>query len=433
MKAVDVIASAVHNTFRSKLRTVLTVTAIFIGAFTLTMTTAVGAGVQGFIDTQVGAIGAPGVLAVTPAPVDGPADDGPAMYDPERATGGESVEGPPGMTTTGMNQTDLDAVAAVPGVTRVTPMVPLPVDSIEAAGEPGSEVYEFSLDLASGAFLPDLAAGAAVDDVAEPQVQLPADHIEPLGFADAEAAIGRSVTIGVTDAVGTRHSVVAVVAGVTNKGLMNLGPEANQALADAVLQVQRTGLVGDPEPVYLVANAYLDPASTPEEIEAVKVDLLAAGFQGSTVADQIGAFKTVIDVVTGVLNAFAMIALLAAGFGIVNTLLMSVQERTREIGLMKAMGMRSGEVFGLFSVEAVFIGFLGSALGAGAAILAGSVAAPLLAEGVFAGLPGLEIVRFEPLSVAVIVLLVMAIAFLAGTLPARRAARQHPIEALRYE
>jgi len=430
MRARDVVASAVQNTFRSKLRASLTVIAIFIGAFTLTMTSAIGAGISNFIDSQVGAIGAPGVLAVTPAPENDAAVDSPAVYDPERATGGASIDGPPGFTAVGMNEDDLDRIADVPGITLVTPMVTLPVDSIAAAG---SERYELSLDLASGAFVPDLAAGAAVADVDERQLQLPADYLEPLGFADAEAAIGQSVTLGVTDAVGEPHEVDAVVVGVINAGLLSIGAEGNQALADAALAAQRTGMTGEAAPVYLATNASIDPASTPEQIAAIKADLLDAGFQGMTVADQIGAFKTVIDVVTGVLNAFAVIALLAAGFGIVNTLLMSVQERTREIGLMKAMGMRAGKVFGLFSMEAVFIGLLGSALGAGVAIATGLIAAPLLAEGLFSELPGLEIVRFEPLSVATIVLIVMAIAFAAGTLPARRAARQHPIDALRYE
>ncbi|MCH1881836.1 ABC transporter permease [Agrococcus sp. ARC_14] len=430
MRAGDVIASAVHNTFRSKLRTSLTVIAIFIGAFTLTITSAIGAGITNFIDSQVGAIGAPGVLAVSPAPDTDAAAEGPPVYDPDRATGGASVDGPPGSTIVGLNQDDLDAIAEIDGITGVTPMVSLAVDFIEAGG---SEQYELPLDLASGAFVPDLAAGAAVADVTERQLQIPADYVEPLGFADAQAAIGQSVTLGVTDGVGGHHEVGAVVVGVSNQGLLNLGAEANEALADALIEAQRTGAVGEATPVYLATNAYIDPASTPEQIDAIKAALLDAGFQGSTTADQIGAFKTVIDVVTTVLNAFAVIALLAAGFGIVNTLLMSVQERTREIGLMKAMGMRSGKVFGLFSMEAVFIGFLGSALGAGVAILLGLIAAPLLAESLLAGLPGLEIVRFEPLSVAVIVLAVMAIAFLAGTLPARRAARQHPIEALRYE
>ena len=143
--------------------------------------------------------------------------------------------------------------------------------------------------------------------------------------------------------------------------------------------------------------------------------------------------QTVISGIVGILNAFAVIALVAASFGIINTLLMSVQERTREIGLMKAMGMSGGRVFALFSLEAVVIGFLGSAIGAGAAVGLGSVVSSALAEGALSGLPGLSIMLFKPTTVAGVILLIMAIAFLAGTLPARQAAKQNPIDSLRYE
>ncbi|GAA2588736.1 hypothetical protein GCM10009862_28930 [Microbacterium binotii] len=134
-----------------------------------------------------------------------------------------------------------------------------------------------------------------------------------------------------------------------------------------------------------------------------------------------------------VLNAFAVIALLAASFGIVNTLLMSVHERTREIGLMKAMGMSSGRVFTLFSIEAAFIGFLGSAIGAGIGMIAGTAISGALSRGLFADLAGLQLIAFDPLSIVTIILVVMAIAFLAGTLPAARAARADPVTSLRYE
>jgi putative ABC transport system permease protein len=119
--------------------------------------------------------------------------------------------------------------------------------------------------------------------------------------------------------------------------------------------------------------------------------------------------------------------------GIVNTLLMSVQERTREIGLMKAMGMSGGKIYALFSTEAVFIGFLGSAMGALVAIGVGSAISNVLSETLLSDLQGLDVLKFAPASVAGIVLVVMLIAFLAGTLPARRASKQNPIDALRYE
>ena len=166
--------------------------------------------------------------------------------------------------------------------------------------------------------------------------------------------------------------------------------------------------------------------------EALQDRLADAGYTGSTLEDQLGTITAVIDGIVLVLNGFAVIALVAAGIGIVNTLFMAVQERTREVGLMKAMGLSSGRVFSLFSIEAVVIGLVGSALGVlgavGAGQLVNSVSGDLLVD-----LPGLILVAFDPVGVATVVLGVMAIAFLAGTLPALRAARQDPISSLRYE
>ena len=112
---------------------------------------------------------------------------------------------------------------------------------------------------------------------------------------------------------------------------------------------------------------------------------------------------------------------------------MSVQERTREIGLMKAMGMSGGRIFALFSTEAVFIGFLGSAIGAGVAMLVGGIISQVLADGLLADLAGLRILIFTPGAIVTVLLLVMGIAFIAAVLPASRAARQNPIDSLRYE
>ena len=181
------------------------------------------------------------------------------------------------------------------------------------------------------------------------------------------------------------------------------------------------------------AMVWFDPTLGSTHVQRMKADMAELGMTGMTVADQLGTIQTVINAVIGVLNAFAVIALIAAGFGIINTLYMSVQERTREIGLMKAMGMGAGSIFALFSTEAVFIGFLGSAIGSAAAIALGLTVSEILAQGPLEALPGLRVLAFDPVSVLTVILVVMILAFAAGTLPAARAARLDPIEALRYE
>lgn len=157
------------------------------------------------------------------------------------------------------------------------------------------------------------------------------------------------------------------------------------------------------------------------------------GYTAATIDDQIGIFKQVIDAIIMVFNFFAAIALLAASFGIVNTLFMAVQERTKEIGLMKAMGMGSNKVFLLFSIEAILLGFWGSLLGSLAGIGVGKLANAVATDTFLKDLAGFELTRFPLTSILTIMLIIMAIAFLAGTLPARRASKKDPIEALRYE
>jgi putative ABC transport system permease protein len=431
MRIVDVVGTAVNNSFRSKLRTSLTVVAIFIGAFTLTITNGLGTGINRYIDDTVGAIGASDVLTVTKTPED-QTSTGPKEYDPSLVVNGLQ-QGPPGSNVSlVMTSDDIDTISAVDGVVAVEPSLALSSDYVQFDG--GTQ-YQVSVISSTSGLLLQLADGDQPNsETTELQVALPTAFVEPLGFSTNSEALGSIVAFGVTDAEGGTHVIQATVVGISETGLGTTDTAtANEALTTTIFDAQSIGLSAAAKESFAQAVVRFDPASTTEQIDALKSRLTDAGFTGRTVADQIGAFKTVVDVIVLILNAFAVIALLAASFGIVNTLLMSVQERTREIGLMKAMGMGSGRIFGLFSVEAVFIGFLGSALGSGIGIIAGTAISAAVGESLFSGLPGLQLIAFDPASIGIIIAIVMGIAFLAGTLPASRAARQDPIESLRYE
>ncbi len=432
MKTADLITTAGANTLRSKTRSILTILAIFVGAFTLTLTSGLGTGINDYIDDTVSGVGASDAMTVTKAQDGGQAfggDGGPVEYDPDAVATGLGDQ-----TVIALSPDDLASIEDVDGVLEV---------QAAHAVDPDYIVYAdgTKYDATVGSLIPGqttlLTAGVEPEnDTADAEVALPSSYIEPLGFASEDDALGETVSIAITDALREQHVIDATVVGVTEESLASpLGASIllNDALNDTLFDTQATGIPADQADRYTSATVWFDPDATDEEIDSLKDALATEGFTGTTVADQLGTITSVIDGIVLVLNGFAIIALLAASFGIVNTLLMSVQERTREIGLMKAMGMGSGRVFSLFSIEAVFLGFLGSAIGVGIAMIAGSATSAALSAGLLSDLAGLTVIAFDPASIATIVLVVMGIAFLAGTIPAWRASQADPVESLRYE
>ncbi|MFV0254285.1 MAG: ABC transporter permease [Beutenbergiaceae bacterium] len=441
MKTADLIGSAVSNTFRSKARTTLTVLAIFVGAFTLTVTSALGAGISSFLTDTVGNLGSSNVLnaAKSGSDTDGPPvaqeaeEEGPQVYDADAEPAAAASDAD--VTASYMNQADLDAIAEVDGVLSVEPDRRLGIDYIQYDG--GDPYVIGATQLIPGQEM-QLAAGVTPEfDSAETEALIPTEFLEPLGYDDAEAAVDTTLTIGLTDGNGDAQIVEATVTGVS-EGSLSIGSATgslvvNETLAIDLLDLAQVGLSEDVKGLYTNAFVEFDEALTEDEVTALQDELVELGFQSSTLQQQLGVITAVIDGIVFVLNAFAIIALIAASFGIINTLYMSVAERTREIGLMKAMGMGSGRVFSLFTLEAAFIGLLGSAFGVVVAMAAATGLSGTLADSFLADLDGLELFLFEPATIAVIVAAIVGIAFLAGTLPAGRAARQDPVTSLRYE
>ncbi|GAB3164253.1 ABC transporter permease [Myceligenerans halotolerans] len=426
MRGIDIVGTAFRNAFRSKLRTSLTVLAIFIGAFTLSVTNGLGTGVNQYLDDTVASVGVDDVMTVTKAS-DSEPTDGPAEYDPDRI----EADGPPGTTTVALTDDDIDTLADIDGVLDIEPVKSVAVDYVQ---HESGDRYQLGVAQFVPGMEVELAAGEQVDlDAAGPELVLPEDYLEPLALGSAGDALGQTVVLAVTDGTGTQETAEATVVGVAEPGLISMGGAIpNDALTQDLYDLQATGSPEAETTRYQQASVWFDADAGEEQTQALQDRLADAGYTGSTLEEQLGTITSVIDAIVLVLNGFAVIALIAAGIGIVNTLFMAVQERTREVGLMKAMGLSNARVFSLFSIEAVVIGLVGSALGALAAMGVGQLVGGLSGD-LLADLPGLTLLAFEPATVAAVVLGVMAIAFLAGTLPALRASRQDPISSLRYE
>ena len=123
-----------------------------------------------------------------------------------------------------------------------------------------------------------------------------------------------------------------------------------------------------------------------------------------------------------------------ASLGIANTMYSAVLERTREIGVLKALGARSHDVLLLFVAEAALIGLVGGIIGTVAAVVlaqAGNTAVDRLAQSVAGA--GIDVFRTDAGIAAAALLLAVVLSTVSGLLPALRAAVQDPVRALRYE
>jgi putative ABC transport system permease protein len=431
MRLIDIYTTAGANMFRSKLRTSLTILAIFIGAFTLTLTSGLGAGIESYIDKQVGNLGAKDVLIIQAADKNaGGTSDDPQKYDANKRTASLQDQG--NRTITVLTDQDITKIKAISGIKSAEPYQGATIDYVAGTGD-GKYVASVAQYLTGAHYSTD-AGRVPNNDSATLEAMVPTTYTKSLGFASANDAIGKTVKIGLTNGFGKQSVVSATIVGVQQKSLVDGGTlSLNSALVTELRRVGNEGLPPAATSTFQVATARFDTSLSETQVTALKDKLKDAGYTAKTVEDQIGTFKAVIGGIVAVLNGFAIIALLAASFGIVNTLLMSVQERTKEIGLMKAMGMSSGRIFLLFSFEAILLGFWGSAVGIAVAEVVGRIANHIVSTGFLKDLVGLQLLTFTPGSILAVMGLVIAIAFVAGTLPAYRAARQSPIDSLRYE
>ena len=155
-----------------------------------------------------------------------------------------------------------------------------------------------------------------------------------------------------------------------------------------------------------------------------------SGYMVTSLSEMLDTMTSMVNMVVTILTAIAAISLLVGGIGIMNIMMVSVTERTREIGIRKALGAKERVILGLFVTEAAttsaLCGILGIGLGYLLSALANKILPLVMSDMEMTVAPSLS-------SVAVAFGISVGIGVLFGYLPAKRAARLNPIEALRYD
>ncbi len=458
MKLSTVIKRSGRSLKSAKARTILTSLAIAVGGFTLTATLAAGNGVRGYTDRLVSSnfdpaevlIGRDAEVANTGAP-----NTKPKEYD--ESVGSVMVGGDgSSLQIKQVTTEDVEEIKNLPYVESVRENYQLAARYITREGQ---KRYTVSAVPYNPSQKPELKGGALPEsgDIAAGQVILPESYLESLGFGTAEDAIGKLVSINIQEPF-TGASPDEILRMLTSGQDLNTLQPQNKTLNFTIVAVNKraaTSLSFGALPVmvsgadaksmydyttagtssygkYMYVSARIKDGTDEQKIKEAQDDLKAKGYFtiGSKEIQQ--SITQIVNVLQIMVGVFGMITVIASVFGIVNTQYISVLERTREIGLMKALGMRSRDVRRLFMIEAGWIGFLGGLIGAIVAIIIGTLMNPWISDKLDLG-EGNSLLIFRLTDILALIAGLILVAMLAGFLPARKAAKLDPIEALRTE
>ena len=405
MKTRALLGMAAGSIRKNKMRTLLTMLGIVIGVGAVIIMVAVGNGAQSQIEGQIRNLGT-NLIVITPgSSTAGGASQGAQTFN--RLTVADAVKI--------QNESTL--------LSGVSPVVVTRAQVITNTGNWRTEVDGVSPDYAtirdwnvsSGAFFTS-------DDVnASRKVALLGSTIVQNLFPDSDP-VGAEIRIG-----DVPFTVVGVLA---PKGQTSSGQDQD----DVVLMPYTTAqdrLSGRTFLTQILASAQSsnEMAAAEDEVRGIMRDshgLLNGGADDFTVRDQTAiaqAATSTTSVMTGLLAAIASISLVVGGIGIMNIMLVSVTERTREIGVRMAVGARGSDVLTQFLVESVVMSVLGGLIGLvagyGGSVILGrvmgwSTSTPLIAVAAAVGFSA-------------------AVGVFFGYYPARKAAALDPIQALRYE
>jgi putative ABC transport system permease protein len=392
-----------------KLRSALTVLGILIGIAAVVTFVTFGASLQADVVGQISETSANNIYLVAAEDDEGFAGAGRPVFTEE----------------------DVSTFAGVEGVERVVPRGILSVSAISYGDDTVARTQATATTPA--AFASTTFVAGEPFELGREEVVL--NRLAAQSF-ESNATVGDTVTLTLGGGRTRNLTVVGVVNGSAGELPFDaFGSQARVYVPTDPLYntVVESPSAGAPQRVYPQVTVVADPAETGavrERIEEVfpetdAAQLVPDGF--ALVAQTSGDFADQVEEIVSQLTRFvtgiAVIALVVGAVGIANIMLVSVTERTREIGIMKAVGARNREVMGLFLTEAVLLGVIGAALGVPVGVI-GGWAATQYAEISLTLAPGWF---------AIAVVVGVVVGAVAGLYPAWRAARVDPIEALRYE
>ncbi len=396
MRSVDLFRFSAGGLRGHRLRTFLSLLGVAIGVASVVMLTSLGEGAKLYVTGEFTSLGT-NLLIVLPGKT-------------------ETQGTTPFVTSAPHDLTVADAEALkrrIPQIRRVAPL---------ALGTGPAGYGDRTRDVT--------VVGTTNDVMAIRQLKMGIGRFLPPGITDAPVAVlgakvqtelfGSKNPLGEMIRVGNyRFRVIGVIAPRGTSIGMNLDEVVEIPVDTALRMFNRTTLFRVMAEVR--SHQEIDQARK----EAIQVLKERHGDEEDvTVLTQdavLSTFNQILNILTAALAGIAAISLSVAGIGIMNVMLVSISERTREVGLLKALGVTSGQIVSVFLIEAAIISSAGGVLG-----LAAGWGAGRLLHHLYPDFP----VQAPLWAVAAALVVSISVGLLFGSLPARRAARLDPVEAL---
>ena len=438
MRPIELLRLVKNNLLRMRIRVLMTSAGVFIGTTAVILLVSLGAGLQRAIVSSFGDVADLTEIQVSPPGI--------AFFGPTAVNTQSSSD-------LIINDRTISDFRDLPGVTAATPVLSLQANAMlrlnrltafpNMQGVDPLELSRFDLKLDSGssALGPwHILVGSSIASnffnertgENDPNLNLQGQTLQLILSKNVSNSSGQLETVERT----VRLRVVGVLAeSGGQKDFSIFMPIRNLEDLNAWANGRRTNYNREGYSQALVKVA------TPDQAEAVESQIQQQGFNVFSFRTILQQVNTTFLILQAVVGGIGAIALLVAAFGIANTMIMAIYERTREIGLMKAVGATNRDVMTIFLAEAGFIGLIGGVGG----IIAG------VGLGQILGLIGREFLRsqiaqqggaadtapipvYTPLWLPVFALVFATlIGVISGIYPALRAVRLDPIAALRYE
>jgi macrolide transport system ATP-binding/permease protein len=429
----DTLKLGLGSAGRRPLRTSLTTTGVAIGIAALSLIVALAGGLQEALAAPALATSQLHQVGVYPV-----ADAAAQTFDASTLTTLRRIPhvsaawGQVGMTGTFSKPAPATPAGSTTSTTTTDPAPP-PLSGVVISLPP----------LKSSSALPVLTAGRVPTSDAAAEILLTDSETAALGYRTPRSALATHVIFNATSGnvlPGSKNNAVTkavpvdlVVVGVISNhytpaaapgGMVPYGLLTSHWSKLAKDNAWKSGQFSN---ITLLADSGL-------AVEGLRQHVEALGFQSQTFGDQFRNFEDLLGKMRVALLGLALVALLLACLGIANTMYTAVVERTKEIGVLKALGARSRDVLLLFVAEAAVIGLAGGVIGAFFAVALarlGNAAVDRLTQEVSS--TGFDVFRTSvPIMLAAIVVAVV-LSTVSGLLPAVRAAAHDPARALRYE